>query len=81
LDLQLGTGSFNGVAMGKIKGSYMKLTVDPSYLRNFVGKPNLVPLVLVMPQQPGRTKVTGDGVQFRAKSTATAPMLVIKGSC
>lgn len=59
----------------------MKLTVDPSYLRNFVGKPNLMPLVLVMPQQPGRTKVTGDGVQFRAKSTATAPMLVIKGSC
>ncbi|KAI3432264.1 hypothetical protein D9Q98_003824 [Chlorella vulgaris] len=78
---KLGTGSFNGVAMGKIRGSYMKLTVDPSYLRNFVGKPNLMPLVLVMPQQPGRTKVTGDGVQFRAKSTATAPMLVIKGSC
>ncbi|KAI3428137.1 hypothetical protein D9Q98_006520 [Chlorella vulgaris] len=78
---KLGTGTFNGAVMGKIKGKYMKLSVDPTYLRNFVGKTTRMPLALVMPQQPGRTKVTVDGVIFRAKNTGSAPMLVMKASC
>jgi hypothetical protein len=67
--------------MGRIKGKYLKLSVDPTYLRDFVGKTTLMPLALVMPQQPGRTKVTVDGVIFRAKNTGSAPMLVMKASC
>jgi hypothetical protein len=74
--LQVGSGAFNGRVMAKIKGKYVKVTLDPAKLNKYMGK--TLKLSVVMPQQvAGQT----DLALFRARNTRSAAFLVLQGSC